>query len=480
MMQNSDSTSGAANYQPGSTLAGGEPALNPHRWMVMSAVGVGSLLSSIDANVVAIALPTIRRLFHAEVATAEWVVTIYLLAACSFLLAFGRLGDMRGQKSIYMSGFATFVVASALCGVAPSIHLLVFFRAVQGFGVSMLLSSSPAILTMNFPGSQRGRVLGLQVLMVYLGGMIGPTLGGWLTDTFSWRAIFYINVPIGLTALYLSARFIPRIKPARVGESFDFAGAALFMAAMAILTTALNQGHDDGWTSAYILRMFAAAAILLICFVWTESRVRYPLLDLGMFRVAAFSLSAISAICNYMAMFGISFLMPFYLIQGHGISSSHAGLLMTVQPVLMVATAPFSGSLSDRIGTRLPAMVGMGLIAIATFLLSQMGPATTEVYIGVALGIAGLGIGLFVAPNNSTLMGAAPRHRQGIAGGVLATARYSGMVLGVGVAGAIFTTYLRAGTEASFFAGIRAAFLTGSAISCVGCLTSAARKQTAG
>ncbi len=479
-MQTSESTSGTASGQPEFAHSGAEPALNPHRWLVMSAVGVGSLLSSIDSNVVAIALPTIRTLFNAEVATAEWVVTIYLLAACSFLLTFGRLGDMRGQKSIYMSGFATFVVASALCGIAPSIHLLIFFRAVQGFGVSMLLSSSPAILTMNFPGSQRGRVLGLQVLMVYLGGMIGPTLGGWLTDTFSWRFIFYINVPIGLTALYLSARFIPRVPPARVGESFDFAGAGLFMAAMAILTTALNQGHDDGWMSSYILRMFAAAVVLFIAFVWTESRVHYPLLDLGMFRVAAFSLSAISAICNYIAMFSVGFLLPFYLIQGHGFSSSHAGLLMTVQPVLMVATAPFAGSLSDRIGTRLPAMVGMGLIAVATFLLAQAGPVTSEVFLGVSVGIAGLGIGLFVAPNNSTLMGAAPRHRQGIAGGVLATARYSGMVLGVGIAGAIFTTYLRAGTEASFYAGIRAAFLTASAISCVGCVCSAARKRTSG
>ena len=454
-----------------------EAPLNPHRWLVMSAVGVGSLLGSIDNNVVSIALPTIRHQFNADVASAEWVISIYLLTACSFLLSFGRLGDMRGQKPIYITGFATFVAASALCGVAPSMPLLILFRAIQGLGVSMLFSTAPAILTMNFPGSQRGRVLGLQVVMVYLGAMIGPMFGGWLTDAFSWRAVFYINVPIGLTALFLGVRFIPNIRPAKTGEHFDFAGALLFMAAFAILTTALNQGHSYGWISGHILRMFAAATFLLIAFVWTESRTAAPLLDLSMFRVSTFALSAVSSICNYIGMFTIGFLMPFYLIQGHGISSSRAGLLMTIQPVVMIVSAPGAGAISDRIGTRLPAMLGMGLLAVATFLLGQMGPTTPLAFVGASIAIAGLGVGLFVAPNNSTLMGSAPRNRQGIASGVLATARYIGMILGVGVAGAIFTTYLRAETETAFFAGIRAAFLTASAICCIGCITSAARKQ---
>jgi EmrB/QacA subfamily drug resistance transporter len=455
-----------------------EPPLNPHRWLVMTAVGVGSLLGSIDNNVVSIALPTIRHQFNADVASAEWVITIYLLMACSFLLSFGRLGDMRGQKPIYIWGFATFVAASALCGLAPSIPLLILFRAIQGLGVSMLFSTAPAILTMNFPGSQRGRVLGLQVVMVYVGSMIGPMLGGWLTDVLSWRAVFYINVPIGLTALVLGVKFIPNIKPAKTGERFDFAGAALFMAAFAILTTALNQGHSAGWNSPYIAKMFAAAAVLLAAFVWTESRTAAPLLDLTMFRVAAFSLSAVSSICNYIGLFTIGFLLPFYLIQGHGISSSRAGMLLTIQPIVMIVVAPTAGAISDRIGTRLPAMLGMGLLAIATFMFGQMGSTTPLMYVGVSLAIAGLGVGIFVAPNNSTMMGSAPRNRQGIAAGVLATARYIGMILGVGIAGAIFTTFLRSETQAAFFAGIRAAFLTASGISCIGCFTSAARKQT--
>jgi EmrB/QacA subfamily drug resistance transporter len=444
--------------------------------LVMVAVGVGSLLGSIDASVVNIALPTIRREFGTEVATAEWVIAIYLLMACGFLLTFGRIGDLRGQKPVYVWGFATFVASSALCGLAPSVAMLILFRAVQGLGAAMILTCAPAILTQIFPPSQRGRVMGLQALMVYLGLMAGPMLGGWLTDTFTWRAVFYVNVPIGLIALVLSVMVIPRAKPAIKPERFDFPGAALFLATFSLLLIALNQGHTYGWTSSYIVRMFVAAALLLAVFVLIESRTGSPLLDLSLFRVPTFSLSATSAICNYMAMFSIAFLMPFYLIQGHGLSSSSAGLLMTVQPVLMVVSAPIAGAISDRVGTRGPAMLGMALLAVAMYLLSRLGSTSSLVYIGAAMGTAGLGIGIFVAPNNSTLMGSAPKNRLGIAAGVLATARYIGMILGVGISGAIFTTLICVHTQAAFFSGIQISFLVASAVSCVGCITSAVRK----
>ena len=445
-------------------------------WLVMASVGVGSLLGSIDGSVVNIALPTIRRGFGTDVATAEWVVAIYLLISCGSVLTFGRIGDLRGQKPVCVWGFATFVACSALCGLAPSIAMLILFRALQALGASMIISSGPAILTGTFLPSQRGKVLGIQVLMVYLGSTIGPMLGGWLTDTFTWRAVFYINVPIGLMALILSVKFIPRAIPENKPERFDFHGAALFLATFSVLLIALNQGHTYGWTSSYIVRMFAAAALLLAVFVLIEIRTASPLLDLSLFRAPTFSLSATSAICNYMAMFTSGFLMPFYLIQGHGLSSSSAGMLMTVQPLVMVISAPVAGAISDRVGTRWPAVLGMALVTVAMYLLSRLGPTTSLVYIGTAIGMAGLGIGCFVAPNNSTLMGSAPRNRQGIAGGILATSRYIGMILGVGISGAIFTTFIRVHTQAAFFSGIQISLLVASAFSCLGCITSAVRK----
>jgi EmrB/QacA subfamily drug resistance transporter len=445
-------------------------------WLVMTAVGAGSLLGSINSSVVNIALPTIRRDFGTDVATVEWVIAIFPLMSCGFLLTFGRIGDLRGQKPVYVWGIATFVACSALSGLAPSVAMLILFRALQALGASMIISSGPAILTGAYPQSQRGRVLGLQVLTVYLGSMIGPALGGWLTDRFTWRAVFDINVPIGLVALVLSAKFISREIPANKPERFDFAGAALFLATFSVLLIALNQGHTYGWTSPYIVRMFAAAALLLAVFVLIESRTGSPLLDLSLFRAPTFSLSVTSAICNYMAMTTMTFLMPFYLIQGHGLSSSSAGLLMTVQPLVMVISAPLAGAISDRVGTRWPAMLGMALLAVAMYLLSRLGPTSSLVSIGTAIGTAGLGVGCFVAPNNSTLMGSAPRNRQGIASGVVASSRNIGMVLGVGISGAIFTTLIRVHTQAAFFSGIQISFLVASAVSCVGCITSAVRK----
>jgi len=422
-------------------------------------------------------LPTVRRELATDIATAEWVVVIYMLMVCGFLLTFGRLGDLRGQKPVYVWGFVTFVASSALCGLAPNVAMLILFRAMQGLGGSMIYVSSVPILTTTFPPSQRGKVFGLQILMVYVGYMIGPMLGGWITDTFTWRAIFYINVPIGLVALVLSVKYIPLVRPTAEPEPFDFPGAVLFLAAFSVLLIAMNQGHTYGWFSPYILCMFAAAVAMLAIFVLIESRTRSPLLDLSLFRVPTFSLSAVSAVCNYLAMSSIVFLMPFYLIQGHGFSSGTAGLLLTIQPALTVVFSPLAGAISDRIGTRWPATLGMAVMAVAMVLISRLGPTSSVLDIEIAIGTAGIGIGLFVAPNNSTIMGSAPRHRLGIAGGVVATSRNIGMVLGVAISGAIFTTFTRSHTQAAFFGGIQTSFLVASAICFVGCITSAVRRS---
>jgi len=210
--------------------------------------------------------------------------------------------------------------------------------------------------------------------------------------------------------------------------------------------------------------------------VLVESRIKPPLLDLSLFRVPIFSLSAATAVLNYIAMITTIFLMPFYLIQGRGLSSSSAGLIVALQSVLMALVAPVSGALSDRVGTRWPATLGMAVLATAMYLLSRLGPTSSLVYIGTAMGASGLGIGIFVAPNNSAMMGSAPKNRQGIAGGVVGTFRYIGMILGIGISGAIFTTLIRVHTQAAFFSGIQISFLVASAVSCMGCITSAVRK----
>jgi EmrB/QacA subfamily drug resistance transporter len=448
------------------------------KWLVLAAVGVGTFMSALDGSVVNTTLPLIRRAFGSDVATVEWVVTVYLLVVSGLLLSFGRLGDLRGHKVMYVSGFAVFVGSSALCGLAPSVESLVAFRAVQALGAAMLFANGPAILTGNFPAAQRGQALGLQATMTYLGLTAGPALGGFLAGRFGWRSVFYINVPVGVLALALSARFIPRDRPAERSGRFDVAGAGAFLLGLMTLLLALNQGHDWGWTSAPVLGLLAAAAAFGSIFVAIESRVASPMLDLRLFSSRIFSTSTASAVLNYICLYSIAFLMPFYLIQGRGLGPAQAGLILTAQPLVMAVAAPLSGTLSDRIGSRLLSTAGMAILGIGLLLLARLGSESSFGQVAGALVVVGIGIGIFISPNTSALMGAAPRNRQGIAAGVLATARNVGMVLGVGLAGAIFTTVVArgpAGDPASLFTAVRLSFLVAAGVGFLGAVVSAAR-----
>lgn len=450
------------------------------KWWVLSAVGIGTFMSALDASVVNTMLPIIARGTGASVATVEWVVTAYLLVVSALLLGVGRAGDMHGHRTIYLTGFTVFVVSSALCGAAPSAEALIAFRALQGLGAAMLFASGPAILTASFPGAERGRALGLQAMMTYFGLTVGPALGGWLTGTFGWRSIFLINVPIGIIAVTLGARVIPPTRRPAAPERTDVRGGALFAAGLTALLLALNQGHEWGWRSRAVLALFVVAVVLLIAFVRVESRTESPMLDLRLFRNRVFAAATASAVLNYVAAYCLVFVLPFYLIRGRAFSPERAGLLMTAQSVVMVVTAPLSGTLSDRIGSRLLSTSGLTLMGIGLLLLAGLGPTSAIHSIIIALAVVGLGAGLFTSPNNSALMGAAPRERQGVAAAIMATARNVGMVLGVGLAGAVFTSVMasRGGVPSALFAAARASFISGAIVAGVGAAISLIRGKT--
>jgi EmrB/QacA subfamily drug resistance transporter len=434
-------------------------------------------MTALDTSVVNTVLPVIRKGFDSDVATIEWVVTIYLLVVSGLLLSFGRFGDLRGHKPVFLLGFGIFILSSALCGFAPTAPALIAFRGIQALGAAMLAANSPAILTKSFPASQRGQALGLQATMTYLGLSVAPSFGGWLTDWLGWRAVFYINIPVGLLAFGLSVRFIPKDQPGERAEKFDFLGAALFMIGLVVLLFALNQGHTLGWSSPFILGSILIALLLLIVFIRIESQSSNPMLDLRLFDNRVFSASVASAVLNYMALFSILFLLPFYLLQGRGLSPSQAGLILTAQPIIMAIVAPISGTLSDRFGVQIPSVLGMAILGAGLLMLSSLGPQSSLWNVAFALAISGLGTGTFISPNNSALMGSAPRDRQGIAAGILATARSVGMVLGIGLAGAIFTTVMANLTSSTaLFSATKASFLAAAGLAMVGVLTSAIRR----
>lgn len=447
------------------------------KWWVLLAVGTGSFMAALDGSVVNTILPVIKDAFQSNVAAVEWIVTVYLLVLSGLLLTFGRLGDLRGHKSVYVWGFGIFVLGSAACGAAPSTTMLIVFRGLQAIGAAMLASNSPAILTGNFPAKSRGQAIGLNSMLTYLGLTAGPSLGGFLAQSLGWRSVFYINVPVGVLALALSLIFIPKSKPTEAEARFDLPGAAVFLAGLVALILALNQGAEWGWTSLPILGLAGAALVLLTVFIRIEKHSPAPMLDLSLFRNPLFSASTVSAVLNYICVYSLTFLMPFYLIQGRGLSPAQAGLLLTAQPILMAISAPISGSLSDKSGSRLPGMLGMGALAGGLLVLAWLGPQSPLWVAGLGLAIAGLGTGTFISPNTSALLGAAPRQRQGIASGVQATGRNLGMVLGIGMAGAIFTTNLAHGTAQSLFHGIDTGFLAAAIVALVGIIISAIKER---
>lgn len=412
------------------------------KWWILLAIGTGTLMSALDGSVVNITLPVISQSFKSSITAIEWVVTIYLLVLSALLLTFGRLGDMFGHKNVYLAGFLVFLGSSVFCALATSVTALVITRAIQAFGAAMLAANSPAILTKSFPTEERGRALGLQATMTYVGLTIGPSLGGWLTSRYGWQSVFLINVPIGALAIYLSWRFIQSDQATHQVERFDIPGALTFMIGLTLLLLGLNQGGALGWTSPTILALLAASLLLFARFISIEKRVTFPMLDLSLFRHRIFSAAVISAVLNYACVYSILFLLPFYLQQGRGLAPWQAGLILTAQPITMALIAPISGAGSDRMGTRLPSLLGMIILSIGCFLLSRLGESDSIGQIGLALAVAGLGTGMFISPNNSALMGSAPRNRQGVAAGILATSRNFGMVLGVGMTGAVFSTFL--------------------------------------
>jgi EmrB/QacA subfamily drug resistance transporter len=417
--------------------------VQPHRWWILIALAISAMMAGLDSSVSNAVLPVIRGALQTDAASVQWVVLIYLLAFSSVLLSAGRLGDIRGHRGVYLAGFAIFVSSSAVCTFAPGLHWLVFARVCQGTGAALLVANAPAILTSVFPEHQRGRALGLQTTALSVGLAIGPSLGGWLTNSFGWSAVFLINVPVGLAGILLAYRYVPGVSRRPAGlEGFDVPGAATFTAGIALLILGINQAHAWGGTSPPLLASLITGAGCLAAFVWIELHTPSPLLDLKLLDSRVFSTSVSSTTLYSGAVFAMTSVLPFYLLQARMLSPVEAGMVLSTIPILMPVIAPLSGRLSDHVGWRLPVAVGSLLTTGGLLALSTSEPQTPLVRIIGSLMVVGVGAGLYASPNFSAALGAAPRERRGVASGLFATARGLGMVLGFAVGGAILTIVL--------------------------------------
>ncbi|MDX1437097.1 MAG: MFS transporter [Anaerolineales bacterium] len=407
------------------------------KWYVLAAVAMGIFLATIDGSIVNVALPTLVRELNTDFPTVQWVVLVYLLTLATLLLSIGRLGDMIGKKPIYATGFVVFTLGSVLCGLAPSVYWLIFFRVVQAVGAAMIMALGLAIVTEAFPPQERGRAIGITGSVVSVGIVIGPTAGGIIIDSFSWHWIFFVNLPVGILGTLMVLRFVPDFHPAG-RQKFDFLGAVTLFFSLLALLLALTFGQRIGFASPVILGSLAAWLGLLGLFVWIENRTAQPMIDLTLFRDRLFSINLVTGFITFFAIAGALILIPFYLENVLGYSTRQVGLLLAVVPVVLGITAPISGSLSDRTGTRLITMAGLLVLVCGYFLLSYLSLQTT-VLMFVALFLpTGIGMGIFQSPNNSAIMGAAPRERLGVASGLLAITRSLGQTTGIAVLGALW------------------------------------------
>jgi EmrB/QacA subfamily drug resistance transporter len=464
--------------------------MDRRRWLILSSVSVGTFMATLDGSIVNISLPKIQESFGVDLATVEWVVVAYLLVVGSVLLPFGRLGEVLTFKRVYLVGFAVFTLASALCGFAPSATVLILFRILQGLGAGMLQAMGPAIVARTFGPGERGRALGINAISVSIGLSLGPALGGLLTEFGTWRAIFLVNVPVGIFAILWAARILPA-EQRRAGQSFDLLGAALSSTAVFALLLALINGQSWGWSSPPTLGLLAAFVVLGALFLFVERRAAQPMIDLALFRIRAFSAGLASLVIAFSGLFTATFLLPFLLQQGSGFTPLEAGLLLTPIPITTALVAPFSGALSDRIGSRLPASAGIAIMALGLLSLTELPAAFAIPDLVWRLVLIGLGQGLFMSPNSSAILGSVPRRRIGTASGTLAQMRVTGQALGIALSGAIVAIRLpvhAAGLagEGSAAAGealamaIQDAFIVAALLCGIGIVTSALRGGPAG
>jgi EmrB/QacA subfamily drug resistance transporter len=405
----------------------------------MAAVAMGVFLSTIDGSIVNVALPTLVRAFDTEFAIVQWVVLAYLLTITTLMLSVGRLGDMVGKKPLYVTGFVVFTLGSVLCGLAPTVYWLIGFRVLQAIGAAMLMALGMAIVTEAFPPSERGRALGITGTMVSVGIVVGPVMGGLLIGALSWRWIFFVNLPVGIVGTWMVIRFVPALKPPG-GQRFDLAGAVtLFLCLMALLM-ALTLGQQVGFAETIVLALFAASLAFLVLFLGIERRIRFPMIDLSLFRDRLFNVNLVTGFIIFVCMSGTIILMPFYLENVLGYTPRSVGLLLAIVPIALGITAPISGALSDRFGPRPIIVAGLLMLLLGFLAISTLSTGTTAVGYVMRFLPIGIGIGTFQSPNNSAVMGAVPRERLGIASGLLSITRTLGQTTGIAALGALWAS----------------------------------------
>jgi EmrB/QacA subfamily drug resistance transporter len=418
-----------------------EPWSNEQK-QVLLVTSLGSFMTTLGTGLVSVAAPEIQASFGVSLGEASWTVTAYLLSVSVLLVIFGRLGDVLGYRRLLGYGIVGFAVASILCAMAPTYPVLLGGRLLQGASAAILMAMGPALITTSIPGQVRGRALGVLGTMTYLGLSTGPILGGAMIARLSWRAAFIALVPIAGVCFWSLRRLGSDTgQPATVRRAVDATSAMLWAGFLGSTLITLGAGETEGWASRRIQLLIATGLVAFGVFVWRQRRINNPLVSWKLFENPVFGGSTIAALLLYLVSFLMMFVMPFFLKNSWHLPLHIVGLILTIQPVVMAFVAPLSGSLADRVGPRVPAAIGMVIIAVALFTCAGAAELHSLGTLVACLALFGAGAGLFTTANNSAIMGSAPREQQGAASAILGIARNVGMAAGVALGGALYAGF---------------------------------------
>ncbi len=411
------------------------------------------LLAATNSGTLIIALPDLERSLHTSLLALVWVILAYMIASTVLVLTAGRLSDLFGRKTAYVSGFVLFALASLGAGFSGDGTQLILWRVAQGLGSSFLFANAAALVTDAFPAEQLGVAMGANTMIAAIGLVLGPVLGGALV-AISWQWVFWFNVPLALAGAAWGALVLRELAKPDTVRGYDLAGSSAFVVGLTALVLAVSRGGLSGWNDAVVIAGFAVAALLLPLWVAIERRGRAPMLDLTLFADRMFAAASVATAVNGLIRYALMFIFVFYFQGAQGDSPITAGLKLAPLAIGMLVASPLAGHVADRRGSRGLAAAGMLVGGVGLALMTTLGVHSSFAFSAATLALVGIGSGMFMSPNTAAMMGAVPAHRRGVAAGARVVLQNTGAILSIAFVLAVVTASVPRATLFRIFSGL--------------------------
>ncbi|GBG56642.1 MFS transporter [Sporomusaceae bacterium FL31] len=408
----------------------------PNKYMVLLTVSLGTILSGYVSSSVDIALPNIMNTFGFTMDSVVWVMLSYMIPYGATLPIMGKLGDQYGRKKMYIIGLMVFTVATMLVGLSWSSSTVILFRVIQGIGAGLLFPNAMALVADAFPPNERGQALGMWGAFAAAGSTLGPTIGGYIVEYVSWRVLFSSIVPISVVGLFLALTVLKE-STLNAAAKIDYLGGGLLVLSLSTLLIALNQGAKEGWTSIYIVGLFTMMTLAMAGFIYIESHIKHPLVDLNLFKDSTFTVSNVVGFLSFMALYGGLFLLPFFMRNILGYTPIRSGMSLFPLVGSMILMAPLGGKIADKSGAKIPATVGMVILTMVLYSFHTITDQTAYFPIAIRLVFMGIGLALTMSPVSNGALATLPKDKIGVGSGVFNLFKNIGGSVGIAIMGTL-------------------------------------------